>query len=78
MGLLLPRLLLLTQPQQESQGLLLHEKQEEEIGKMLASPSLEIWTIFKSSPKAHSRLKFVICCLMWQWVRLPKQVAHEL
>ena len=63
-GSLLPLLLLLSQPQQESQGLLLHEKQAEETGKVLASPSVEIWTIFKRSPKANSRLKFVIYCLV--------------
>lgn len=63
-GFLLSLLLLLSQPQQESQGLRLHEKQAEETGKLSASPSLEVWSDFKSSPKANSRLKFVVCCLV--------------
>lgn len=65
-GFFLPLLLLLSQPQQDGQGLLLHENQAEETGKVLALLSFDIRTIFKSRLKSNSRLKFVTCCLMWQ------------
>lgn len=63
-GSFLLLLLLLSQPQQDSQGLPLCEKLAEETVEVLASPSLELCTTFRSSPQDHSRLKFVICCLM--------------
>lgn len=43
-----------------------HEKQAEEIAKVLASLSLEIWAISGSSPSANSKSKFVAGCLTWQ------------
>lgn len=42
-----------------------HEKQAEEIEKVLASLSLEIWGISGGSPSANSKSKFVACCPMW-------------
>lgn len=41
-----------------------HEKQAGETEKVLASLSLEIWTI--SGSNANSKSEFVVCCLMWQ------------